>query len=380
MSVTLQDMQNALSTLGMTLESSPEIRQLAEKVRAEGGTAVPGTGESVRELFSRLGLDSLLPELPAPSASLSAGGGLSMVGLSLETLLDAVGFEQRRAETKAGAATLKAHAQERAEANAEKLKNVQEQLEKSKSRGFLDGLLKAFKYIGMALAAVGAVALMATGGGAAIAIGVISLVLLASSITEEATGGKVGFSPAFITGKIMEAAGASETAIMWTKFAVDLVTSIALAVGGGLASAGKIGSSAAKATADATSTAVETTAETASKAADAVAKAATTAEKLRKAAAITARVTTALGGANTIAQSATSIASAVNEKDISFLQAQQKRLEAILEKIAMANELDIEHIKQMLQRSEQTLQTVSDIVQECAQTNTAVLAGNPAMA
>jgi len=380
MSVTLQDMQNALSTLGMTLESSPEIRQLAEKVRAEGGTAVPGTGESVRELFSRLGLDSLLPELPAPSASLSAGGGLSMAGLSLETLLDAVGFEQRRAETKAGAASLKAHAQERAEANAEKLKNVQEQLEKSKSRGFLDGLLKAFKYIGMALAAVGAVALMATGGGAAIAIGVISLVLLASSITEEATGGKVGFSPAFITGKIMEAAGASETAIMWTKFAVDLVTSIALAVGGGLASAGKIGSSAAKATADATSTAVETTAETASKAADAVAKAATTAEKLRKAAAITARVTTALGGANTVAQSATSIASAVNEKDISFLQAQQKRLEGILEKIAMANELDIEHIKQMMQRSEQTLQTVSDIVQECAQTNTAVLAGNPAMA
>ena len=46
----------------------------------------------------------------------------------------------------------------------------------------------------------------------------------------------------------------------------------------------------------------------------------------------------------------------------------------------MANELDIEHIKQLMQRSEQTLQTVSDIVQECAQTNTAVLAGNPAMA
>ena len=184
MSVTLQDMQNALSTLGMTLESSPEIRQLAAKVRAEGGTAVPGTGESVRELFSRLGLDSLLPELPAPSASLSAGGGLSMAGLSLETLLDAVGLEQRRAETKAGTASLKAHAQERAEANAEKLKNVQEQLEKSKSRGFLDGLLKAFKYIGMALAAIGAVALMATGGGAAIAVGVISMMLLASRFTE----------------------------------------------------------------------------------------------------------------------------------------------------------------------------------------------------
>ena len=75
-----------------------------------------------------------------------------MAGLSLETLLDAVGFEQRRAETKAGTASLKAHAQERAEANAVNLNNVQEQLEKSKSRGFLDGLLKAFmQNIGKAL-------------------------------------------------------------------------------------------------------------------------------------------------------------------------------------------------------------------------------------
>lgn len=368
MSVTLQDMQNALSTLGMTLESSPEIRQLAEKVRAEGGTAVPGTGESVRELFSRLGLDSLLPELPAPSASLSAGGGLSMAGLSLETLLDAVGFEQRRAETKAGTASLKAHAQERAEANAEKLKNVQEQLEKSKSRGFLDGLLKAFKYIGMALAAIGSVAMIAAGavglaaggsGAALIAVGIASMVLLASSITEEATGGKVGFSPAFITGKIMEAAGASETAIMWTKFAVDIATSIALvAVSFGTGAAGSA------------SKAAQTATDAASK----------TFQTVQKVASTTARIATIASGANTIAQSATSIASAVNEKDISFLQAQQKRLEAILEKIAMANELDIEHIKQMMQRSEQTLQTVSDIVQECAHTNTAVLAGNPAMA
>lgn len=222
-----------------------------------------------------------------------------MAGLSLETLLDAVGFEQRRAETKAGTASLKAHAQERAEANAEKLKNVQEQLEKSKSRGFLDGLLKAFKYIGMALAAIGAVALMATGGGAAIAVGVISMVLLASSITEEATGGKVGFSPAFITGKIMEAAGASETAIMWTKFAVDIATSIALAVGGGLAAAGKIGGSAAKAGADAASTA----AKTASTTADAAAKAAQAADKLKHGRVHVARVSTGLGGATTIAQS-----------------------------------------------------------------------------
>ena len=108
--------------------------------------------------------DSLLPDLEAPAPKSSATvslSGLTMSGLSLETLLDAVGFEQRRTETKAGMASLEARAQERAMANDEKLKSIQEQLEKAKSQSFLDGLLKAFKYIGMALAAIGSVAMIA---------------------------------------------------------------------------------------------------------------------------------------------------------------------------------------------------------------------------
>ena len=183
--------------------------------------------------------------------------------------------------------------------------------------------------------------------------------LLTSSIMEEASGGKAGFSPAFIIGKIMEACGASDTAIQWTKFAVDLATTIVLAActfgAGAAGAAGKAAQTATKAVSD-------------------------TAQTIQKAASWTARVATMAGGANTIAQSATTIASAVNEKDISFLQAQQKRLQAILERIAMANELDVEHIKEMMRRSEQTLQTVSDIVQESVQANVAILSGNPAMA
>ena len=318
--------------------------------------------ESLNALRSFLatGGDSSLPELEEPSSKSSTTvslSGLTMSGLSLETLLDAVGFEQRRTETQAGMASLEARAQERAMANDEKLKSIQEQLEKAKSQSFLDGLLKAFKYIGMALAAIGSVAMIAAGavglaaggsGAALIAVGVASLALLTSSITEEASGGKAGFSPAFIIGKIMEACGASDTAIQWTKFAVDLATTIVLA-------AGKAAQTATKAVSD-------------------------TAQTIQKAASWTARVATMAGGANTIAQSATTIASASNEKDISFLQAQQKRLQAILERIAMANELDVEHLKQMMQRSEQTLQTVSDIVQESVQANVAILSGNPAMA
>ena len=321
--------------------------------------------ESLNALRSFLaaGGDSLLPDLEEPSSKSSTTvslSGLTMSGLSLETLLDAVGFEQRRTETKAGMASLEARAQERAMANDEKLKSIQEQLEKAKSQSFLDGLLKAFKYIGMALAAIGSVGLAAGGSGAAlIAVGAASLALLTSSIMEEASGGKAGFSLSFITGKIMEACGASDTAIQWTKFAVDLATTIALTAltfgAGAAGAAGKVAQTATKTVSD-------------------------TAQTFQKAASWTARVATMAGGANTIAQSATSIASAVNEKDISYLQAQQKHLQAILERIAMANELDLEHLKEVMRRSEQTLQTVSDIVQESVQANVAILSGNPAMA
>ena len=315
--------------------------------------------------------DSLLPDLEEPASKSSSTVSLSaltMRGLSLETLLDAVGFEQRRTETKAGMASLEARAQERAMANDEKLKSIQEQLEKAKSQSFLDGLLKAFKYVGMALAAIGSVAMIAAGavglaaggsGAALIAVGAASLALLTSSIMEEASGGKAGFSLSFITGKIMEACGASDTAIQWTKFAVDLATTIALTAltfgAGAAGAAGKVAQTATKTVSD-------------------------TAQTVQKAASWTARVATMAGGANTIAQSATSIASAVNEKDISYLQAQQKHLQAILERIAMANELDLEHLKEVMRRSEQTLQTVSDIVQESVQANVAILSGNPAMA
>ena len=100
-------------------------------------TTVPGPLDTVKTLSEMLvGLSSQLPTLPEPSSkgtddaddtkgtgaagdakgsasgvgSSSAGttllGGLNIGGLSLEVLLDAVGFEQRRTETKAGISSL----------------------------------------------------------------------------------------------------------------------------------------------------------------------------------------------------------------------------------------------------------------------------------
>lgn len=362
---------------GTTLSNLSALTKLAaEQATARGDTTTAGLLDSARLSLAHLLSDQTgaLPDLEKPATSQVSSGGLTLGGLSLETLLDAVGMEQRRTETKAGISSLEARAQERAMANDEKLKSIQEQLEKSRSQGILDGFLKAFKIIGMVLSAIASVAMitagavgMAAGGSGAllIGLGVASLYMTIDSAVQMGTDGKVGIGLGSAVGAIVTAAGGSKDAAEWTRFAVDMLVSVAMMVVGGLAAAGKIGSSAVKATADAAS---------------AASKASATADKLEKAASMTARVTTGLSGANTIANSATSIASAKNEKDISYLIAQQKHLQAILERIAMANDLDIEHLKEIMERSEKTLRQVSDIVQEGVQTNTAIMTGNPAMA
>lgn len=344
-------------------------QQLADAaLRATGNALVPGANETLDSLLNSFS-DAALPSLEKPAAhtAMAAGqtlGGLSLGGLSLETLLDAVGMEQRRTETKAGVANMEARAEERRQVNEEKLKQIQEEVDKAKSRGFLDGLLKAFKYIGMALAAIGSIAMIAAGavglaaggsGAALIAVGAAALYMLTDSIIQEATDGKAGIGPGFIAGKIAEACGAGESAVQWIKFGVDMAASIALMIASFGAASGAAAGNVAKTASDG-------------------------AQMATKVAGMTAKIATIAGGVNTVAQSATSIASAVNERDISNLQAAQKRLQAILERIAQANELDLDHIKAMMQRSEDTLKQVAEIVEEGVSTNVAIMTGAPAMA
>jgi len=303
------------------------------------------------------GVDPFQPDLSVPTTNdISKAVHLTLGGLSLETLLDAVGMEQRRTETKAGVTSIEARAQERQMANDEKIKNIQENLEKMKSQSLLDKFLKAFKYIAMIAGVIAGAAMIATGVGG-VAGGLMlgsSLWMLADSITMDATDGKVGLSLGFGIGKAVEAGGGSESAVQWTKFGVDLTVSLAM-IAGGLISSVSTAANAAKTAVDGLTTL--------QKASNIIAKA--------------GMVTSALG---TVGQGVTSIVSASNERDISFLQAQQKKLQAILERIAMANELSLDHIKAMMERSEQTLQQVSEIVQEGVQANVAIMSGAPAMA
>ena len=355
MSTTVQNNGAVNSAFPLTLEAL----DAAKEPGMPSDPTIPGAMETIRNLLAQL--NDQLPALESPNAKASQEAmkelrTLTLGGLSLETLLDAVGNEERKTESKSGVATLKANAQERKAANDEKIKKLQEELEKAKKSDFLGGLLKVFKYVAMAVAVVGAVATIAASGGAAapIILGVAALLLTADSITQEATDGKVGFGPGFIAGKIAKACGASEETAQWIQFGVDLTASIALMAGGAVA---------------------------ASKAVNTAAKAADAANKFQKIAGTVSKASAIAGAATGVAQGATGISNAFNEKDIASLQADQKRMNAILERLAQANDLTVEHLKRVLERVEETLQEVAEIVDGSVETNIALMTGqSPAMA
>lgn len=365
-------MTQYITSQGISNPQSVGMTDLTQKIdqafKAQGQT-VPGFTDTVKDLMSQIGNQSLpILEEPTVSGKSKNLSSLNLGGLSMETLMDAVGMLQRQTETTVGKSNMAARAEERSKVNAEKLEKVKEEVDNAKSKGVLDGLLKAFKYIGMVLAAIGSIAMIVVGsvglaaggsGAALIAVGVAAFAMLVDSIVQEATDGKVGIGPGYIVGKIAEACGASESAVMWIKFGVDLAASIAMCVAGGFAAAGSIGSAGANAAAKGTEAIAGT---------------------LKSVTKVVSTVANVTNTAMTIAKSGVSIAVAVQERDTAFSQAEQRRLQAILERIAIANDLDLDHLKAMMQRSEETLQMVGEIVKQSVETNMAIMTGSPSMA
>lgn len=278
-----------------------------------------------------------LPTLQKPA--LAAGSNIA-----LDILIDAIGDKVRSTEVKAGQETIKANADQRKAANEKKIAQIEEQIEKLEKAGFWDKLGEVFKYIGMALAAVACVAMVATGVGAG--VGVAGLVLLGVSVADsvlDAVGTAVsgrGWGLTSLIGWAVEAATGSEEAGMWTKLGLDIALSIATIV----ATAGGGGASVA---------------------ADA--------DKITKVASVVTKVANATQATMGIAGAGTSIASAVYTYQAASAQAMQKEIEAILERITMANELTNKHMQKVLEDTQKTTETVTDIVKENAAVQTAIL-------
>jgi hypothetical protein len=290
-------------------------------------------------------LRDTLPKLAVP---LLAGN------ISLEELVKAVGMETRQVATKTGLETLKAKAAETEEANQKKLDEVQKQLEKLKEQEKLGPFMKAFKWIGMALAAIAAVATtaiaVATANPLLIAGAAIMIAMTVNSIMSEASDGKYSLSAGVAA--LAEKCGASKETAQWIGMGVEIAVTL---VGVGLSFGAAFSSSVAKAM------------ETASKTVSIVAK--------------FSQAVSFTSGLTTIAQGGLGIYDAVLTSDVTKSKATQKDLEAVLARIAEAQDIETKFLESVMKRAEELLATVKEIVQSNVEAQTAILGSQaPAVA
>ncbi|GHU32780.1 type III secretion system protein [Betaproteobacteria bacterium] len=269
-----------------------------------------------------------------------------LLGMSLEQIIEAVGMQTRQVATQTGVETLKARAAEREEANKKSIEETQKQLEKLKEKEKLSPLMKALKWIGMALSAIASVVTVAVGVLTAnpvlVAAGVIMAVMAVNSIVSEATDGKVSIAAGIA--KLAEACGASEETAKWIGFAFEMaitLVGVCLSFGAGLTA------SAAKA-AEAAGTVVNFLAKASS-------------------------VTSVLSGVNTMIGGGVSIANSVYDYQITNSKAMQKELEAIMERLRAAIEMETDFLEAVMKRVEELLADVKEIVEGNNEAQAAIL-------
>ena len=322
---------------GIKLEQLEQLKVGTDGPPASFDCTTPPSGTGGGVDYAGLGI----PALAVPS----------LAGLSLEQLVEAIGVEGRQQAVKQGLEAIKAKGDEIKELNAQKMEEVQKQLENLKKQQKLSPFLKAFKWIGMIIGAIASVATIAAGVLTAnpllVAGGLVGLTMTVNSMVSEATDGKVSISAGIAA--IAKACGASEETAKWIGFAFEMaitVVGIGLTLGGGFASA--------------------------------TAQAATTATK---ALSIVSTTTTILSGVNSVAQGSVQIASSVYDYKIAQAKAELKDLQAILEKIQAAMQSEEDFLEAVMERMENLLGSVKDIVQDNISAQTSILtSGTPSMA
>ena len=326
---------------------TPEVDGNTTIPKTVGDGTLPPAGETLDELLLLFNV----PMLPAPKIG----------GLSLETLVQAVGMEERATATKSGLESIKVKAQERDEVNAQKMEEIQKRLEDMKSKSILDGFLKAFKIIGMILGAVASIASIAigaaTGNPLLIAAGVIMATMVVNSILSEATGGKVSIGAGI--GAIAKACGASDEVAHWIGFGFEMAITLvgcALSFGAGFSAAA--------------APAVQTAAE-----------AGAMAQKVVHIVSTTQQVTAIASGVNSVGQGIAQGVGAYYDFRTTNSLAEQKELAAILERIQEAINMEQDFMQAIMERANKLMGDVGEIVQQNAEAQTAVLSGSaPSMA
>lgn len=284
-----------------------------------------------------------LPSLPAPPAS----------SLSLETLINAIGFEQRRTNCKAGLESIEAKAEQQKANNEKQLEEIAKQLDKMAEQKVANIFKKIFGVIGAIIGVVASAVTIAagamTGNPLLMVAGAMGAIMAIDSVLSTATDGKISLSAGFT--ELGKAMGMSDDAA--SKFALGMqifmtVATIALSFGAGFASS-------------------------ASSSMNTALNATKTLSMLNKA----QQGFNIANGVVSVGQGASTIASTVIQYETDKSKIRQKELEAVLERIRQAIEMEKELLEAEMERSNDLLGKVHDIVQEKNATQTAILTGTP---
>ena len=240
-------------------------------------------------------------------------------------------------------ASIDAKGKERAEINEKKLEEIMDRLDSMKSKGILDIFKKIFSWVGVILGAIASVATIvagaATGNPLLIAGGAVMLTMAINSAVSMATDGKVSISAGIAAG--LKALGVPEDIAGYVGMACELAITI---VGIGLTMGGS--------SASAISSAKQT---------------------LSKVAETTLKVTNITSSVVQMGSGATNIAGSVYDYKISTSYADTKELEAILERIQQAQDMELDFLKGVMERAEKMLEDVNNIIEGCTESQTAIL-------
>ena len=315
-----------------------------------GGAGVENLQDAIKKALEGITLPDVpvsSPDASSPASDLPKLAAPTAGGLSLETLAQMISNEVRTQATKDGVASIEAKGKERAEINQKKLEEIMDRLASMKSKGILDIFKKIFSWVGVVLGAIASVATIAagaaTGNPLLIAGGAVMLTMSINSILSMATDGKVSIGAGIAAG--LEALGVREDIAAYTGMAFELAITL---VGVGLTMFGSFGSAA------------ETARKTLADVAD-----------------ITLKVTNISSSVVQMGSGATGIAGAVYDFRISNSYADTKLLEAVLERLRQALEVEQDFMKGVMERAGKLTEDVNELVEGCNESLTNVLTSAP---
>ena len=291
------------------------------------------------QLLNSLIKDSGLPELDAPKASFS---GSAIMNMSQEAMEAIMNMAERKMALDSGKTAIKARAERRKTVNEQRVNDLKEQVEKAEKSSFWDKLVGVFKAIGSIVGIiVGAVAMVAAVSTGNVVMGIGAGLLLLSSLDSAASaisGGKVSIAAGIAS--IDKDSAVAKWIGLGISLAIGITGAIMTGVGAAQASASLANSLSL------------------------------TASKVGSAASGFTQVVSGAGG----------IVSAVYKNDYENLNADIKKLQAILQRLKAADDSDTEQIKKILEKAQSVADGVKKMVDDCNETMHNLVAASPSMA